>query len=339
MSRCFALVGLLVGLSSLGCAAAGARRRGRRRRRQHGRAAPAAAAGPAASGIVMNPPSSYSQNTAPARRSPTRRGTRCPTAPSRPTTPTPSRPPTRTGRRSSSTAQDHPPRERQRHRLGGDRLRDADRRLHERPADVRHALELREGALQRKPPDDLVPGGPVSQQLHTSSRLGDRRRRGHGLRAPHGQQAVERRQLRVRRDDADREHLHARGERQHPPGGRQLRIERPEPARSRPTSRRRTTACSPASTRATTGWASSTSATRSWPAASGSYGLVPNWVNQSGAGVTVSNSAVDPYFGYDACRIPFRIGMDYCLNGDARRADLRRAHLGVLRARSRRPPR
>jgi endo-1,4-beta-D-glucanase Y len=50
--------------------------------------------------------------------------------------------------------------------------------------------------------------------------------------------------------------------------------------------------------------------------ASGSDGLVPNWVNQSGTGVTVSNSMVDPYFGYDACRTPFRIGMDYCLNND-----------------------
>ena len=53
-------------------------------------------------------------------------------------------------------------------------------------------------------------------------------------------------------------------------------------------------------------------------AASGSSGLVPNWVNQSGTGVTVSNSAVDPYFGYDACRIPFRVGIDYCLNGESR---------------------
>jgi endo-1,4-beta-D-glucanase Y len=53
-------------------------------------------------------------------------------------------------------------------------------------------------------------------------------------------------------------------------------------------------------------------------AASGSYGLVPNWVNQSGTGVTVGNSSVDPYFGYDACRTPFRIGIDYCLNGDSR---------------------
>ena len=32
----------------------------------------------------------------------------------------------------------------------------------------------------------------------------------------------------------------------------------------------------------------------------------------------MSNSAVDPYFGYDACRIPFRIGIDYCLNGESR---------------------
>jgi endo-1,4-beta-D-glucanase Y len=53
-------------------------------------------------------------------------------------------------------------------------------------------------------------------------------------------------------------------------------------------------------------------------AASGSDGLVPNWVNQSGAGITLSNSSVDPYFGYDACRIPFRVGMDYCLNGESR---------------------
>jgi endo-1,4-beta-D-glucanase Y len=52
--------------------------------------------------------------------------------------------------------------------------------------------------------------------------------------------------------------------------------------------------------------------------ATGAEGLVPNWVNTSGAGVTVSNSAIDPYFGYDACRTPFRIGMDYCINGEAK---------------------
>ena len=50
--------------------------------------------------------------------------------------------------------------------------------------------------------------------------------------------------------------------------------------------------------------------------AQGSYGLVPNWVNQSGAGITVRQlDARDPYFGYDACRIPFRVGLDVCLNG------------------------
>ena len=54
-------------------------------------------------------------------------------------------------------------------------------------------------------------------------------------------------------------------------------------------------------------------------AASGSYGLVPNWVNQSGTGVMRSSGATDDLsFGYDACRTPFRIGMDYCLNGDSR---------------------
>ena len=53
-------------------------------------------------------------------------------------------------------------------------------------------------------------------------------------------------------------------------------------------------------------------------AASGSYGLVPNWVTPSGAGTGAVDSAKGIYFGYDACRIPFRIGMDYCLNGEAR---------------------
>jgi endo-1,4-beta-D-glucanase Y len=49
--------------------------------------------------------------------------------------------------------------------------------------------------------------------------------------------------------------------------------------------------------------------------AQGGDGLVPNWVNQSGTGVTVGGAVVDPYFGYDACRIPFRIAMDWCING------------------------
>jgi endo-1,4-beta-D-glucanase Y len=53
-------------------------------------------------------------------------------------------------------------------------------------------------------------------------------------------------------------------------------------------------------------------------AAQGSDGLVPNWVNQSGAGIMVSNGANDLYFGYDACRTPFRIALDYCINGEPR---------------------
>ena len=64
-------------------------------------------------------------------------------------------------------------------------------------------------------------------------------------------------------------------------------------------------------------------------AAQGSYGLVPNWVNQSGAGVTVSNSMVDPYFGYDACRIPFRIALDYCINGSVAPAEAK-TYVGLL---------
>src|SRR6185437_75558 len=55
-------------------------------------------------------------------------------------------------------------------------------------------------------------------------------------------------------------------------------------------------------------------------AAAGSDGLVANWVTPSGAATSRSSSTsnIDPYFGYDACRTPFRVGMDYCLNGDPR---------------------
>lgn len=53
-------------------------------------------------------------------------------------------------------------------------------------------------------------------------------------------------------------------------------------------------------------------------AATGSDGLVPNWVNTSGTGISSVDSARGIYFGYDACRIPFRIGIDYCLNGEPR---------------------
>jgi endo-1,4-beta-D-glucanase Y len=50
--------------------------------------------------------------------------------------------------------------------------------------------------------------------------------------------------------------------------------------------------------------------------AQGSYGLVPNWVNPSGTGIASVDATNGTYFGYDACRTPFRIGMDYCLNGE-----------------------
>ena len=53
-------------------------------------------------------------------------------------------------------------------------------------------------------------------------------------------------------------------------------------------------------------------------AASGSYGLVPNWVNTSGTGISSVDSKNGPYFGYDASRTPFRIALDWCLNGETR---------------------
>jgi endo-1,4-beta-D-glucanase Y len=54
--------------------------------------------------------------------------------------------------------------------------------------------------------------------------------------------------------------------------------------------------------------------------ASGAHGLVPNWANAQGAGVNGPNNDpnTDPHFGYDACRTPWRIALDYCENGDAR---------------------
>ena len=50
--------------------------------------------------------------------------------------------------------------------------------------------------------------------------------------------------------------------------------------------------------------------------AAGSYGLVPNWVNAQGVGVPGPGNDPDGvYFGYDACRTPWRIALDYCQNG------------------------
>ncbi|MGC4088351.1 MAG: glycosyl hydrolase family 8 [Polyangiaceae bacterium] len=54
-------------------------------------------------------------------------------------------------------------------------------------------------------------------------------------------------------------------------------------------------------------------------AASGSLGLVPNWVNAQGAGVNgPGNDSNGLAYGYDACRTPFRIALDYCMNGEPR---------------------
>jgi endo-1,4-beta-D-glucanase Y len=54
-------------------------------------------------------------------------------------------------------------------------------------------------------------------------------------------------------------------------------------------------------------------------AASGANGLVPNWVSSTGAGVNgPGNDANGPYYGYDACRTPFRIALDFCESGEPR---------------------
>jgi len=51
--------------------------------------------------------------------------------------------------------------------------------------------------------------------------------------------------------------------------------------------------------------------------AAGTYGLVPNWVNSSGSGVNgPGNDGNGVYFGYDACRTPWRIALDWCENGE-----------------------
>ncbi|HEY4188451.1 MAG TPA: glycosyl hydrolase family 8 [Polyangia bacterium] len=56
-------------------------------------------------------------------------------------------------------------------------------------------------------------------------------------------------------------------------------------------------------------------------AATGSDGLVPNWSNTSGSGISSVDSKAGPYFGYDACRTPFRIALDWCLNGEQHAKD------------------
>jgi endo-1,4-beta-D-glucanase Y len=54
-------------------------------------------------------------------------------------------------------------------------------------------------------------------------------------------------------------------------------------------------------------------------AASGAYGLVPNWTNAAGQPATSpANDGNGAYYGYDACRTPWRIALDYCTTGDPR---------------------
>ena len=44
--------------------------------------------------------------------------------------------------------------------------------------------------------------------------------------------------------------------------------------------------------------------------------MVPNWANSSGAGVNGPNNDTNgPFYGYDACRTPWRIALDWCENG------------------------
>jgi endo-1,4-beta-D-glucanase Y len=53
--------------------------------------------------------------------------------------------------------------------------------------------------------------------------------------------------------------------------------------------------------------------------ASGAYGLVPNWVNASGAGMSGPNNDVTgPFYGFDASRTPWRIAQDFCQNNEPR---------------------
>jgi endo-1,4-beta-D-glucanase Y len=56
--------------------------------------------------------------------------------------------------------------------------------------------------------------------------------------------------------------------------------------------------------------------------AAGASGLVPNWVNAQGAGVPgPGNDPNGLSFGYDACRTPWRIALDYCENGETQARD------------------
>ncbi len=53
-------------------------------------------------------------------------------------------------------------------------------------------------------------------------------------------------------------------------------------------------------------------------AVTGTAGLVPNSTNLKNGLDAASCSGCDLKYGYDACRTPWRIGMDYCWNGEPR---------------------
>jgi endo-1,4-beta-D-glucanase Y len=54
-------------------------------------------------------------------------------------------------------------------------------------------------------------------------------------------------------------------------------------------------------------------------AASGMYGLVPNWVNSQGVALAgPGGDANGIHYGYDAARTPWRIAHDFCENGEPR---------------------
>ena len=71
-----------------------------------------------------------------------------------------------------------------------------------------------------------------------------------------------------------------------------------------------------------------------------SNGLVPAWCTSDGApngGAFGDQPTAPTNYQYDSCRTPFRIGIDWCWNGTHRRARLRREDQPLLQRRSARP--
>lgn len=50
-------------------------------------------------------------------------------------------------------------------------------------------------------------------------------------------------------------------------------------------------------------------------------GLVPAWSTSKGAPTDAAFSGAPTHYQYDSCRTPFRIGIDYCINGEDRAKD------------------